>query len=65
MEALHVCVRQCPWCGEPIELTVDCSYGDHVYVEDCSVCCAPIEVTVSFAVGNPLSPSVHLRRENE
>ncbi|WP_295541673.1 CPXCG motif-containing cysteine-rich protein [uncultured Thiohalocapsa sp.] len=65
MEALQVCVQQCPWCGELIELTVDCSYGDHVYVEDCSVCCAPIEVTIRFTGADPVSPRVDLRRENE
>lgn len=34
----------CPYCGEPIELQVDCSAGAQAYVEDCAVCCRPIEV---------------------
>lgn len=33
----------CPYCGEQIEVTVDCSAGSHGYVEDCFICCRPIE----------------------
>ena len=36
--------RHCPYCGEPIELSVDESVEDQRYVEDCQVCCRPIEV---------------------
>jgi len=55
----------CPWCGEPIELTVDCSVGDQYYVEDCQVCCAPILVSVVFDAHTPFAPAVSLSRENE
>ncbi|MBK1630846.1 hypothetical protein CKO31_08835 [Thiohalocapsa halophila] len=65
MELLQIHEQQCPWCGELIELAVDCSYGDHVFVEDCAVCCAPIQVAVSFAPGPQVSPSVEVRREND
>lgn len=34
---------QCPYCGEEIEVAVDCSAGSHRYIEDCPVCCQPIE----------------------
>jgi Cysteine-rich CPXCG len=35
----------CPYCGEPLTLSVDESGGRRqVYVEDCAVCCQPIEV---------------------
>lgn len=34
----------CPYCGEPIELTVDPSVEASAYVEDCPVCCRPIQV---------------------
>ena len=37
---------QCPYCGEAIELYVDCSVRRQVYIEDCSVCCRPITVTL-------------------
>lgn len=34
----------CPYCGEPIQLIVDCSVSEQEYVEDCQVCCRPIRV---------------------
>lgn len=36
----------CPYCGEPIELTVDRSAGSAAFVEDCPVCCQPMQVRV-------------------
>jgi hypothetical protein len=36
-------LSQCPYCGERIEVQVDCSAGSHGYIEDCPVCCRPIE----------------------
>lgn len=63
--ALYEIVGECPWCGESLELTIDCSAGEQCYVEDCHICCAPIVVGVAFddyAGGEPL---VSLRRENE
>ena len=38
---------QCPFCGEPITVVVDCSEETQTYIEDCEVCCRPIEFTVS------------------
>src|SRR5262245_57926703 len=32
----------CPYCGEPIEVVVDCSVDYQEYIEDCAVCCRPI-----------------------
>lgn len=32
----------CPYCGEPLAMTVDCSAGNQSYFEDCEVCCRPI-----------------------
>ncbi|MGA3682162.1 CPXCG motif-containing cysteine-rich protein [Pseudomonas graminis] len=32
----------CPYCGEPVEATLDLSGGDQTYIEDCPVCCRPI-----------------------
>jgi hypothetical protein len=37
---------QCPHCGSPTEVTLDCSAGSQRYVEDCMVCCAPILVAL-------------------
>jgi hypothetical protein len=65
VELLQSSMQQCPWCGETVELTVDCSYGDHVYAEDCAVCCAPMQVTVGFTPDPDAPPLVTVRRENE
>ena len=37
----------CPYCGELIELLIDCSIGVQEYIEDCYVCCRPIQVATS------------------
>lgn len=36
----------CPYCGESIELVVDCSVDAQDYIEDCQVCCRPIALHV-------------------
>ncbi|MES2523631.1 MAG: CPXCG motif-containing cysteine-rich protein [Gemmatimonadota bacterium] len=39
----------CPYCGEPVEITLDPGSGSHQqYVEDCYVCCRPWLVSVSY-----------------
>ena len=38
----------CPYCGELIELLIDCSRGVQEYIEDCYVCCRPIQVATSI-----------------
>ena len=53
----------CPYCGEVIELEIDCSAGDQSYIEDCRVCCRPIEIEI--AIDDTGSPSVTARHENE
>ncbi|MFN2160792.1 MAG: CPXCG motif-containing cysteine-rich protein [Candidatus Promineifilaceae bacterium] len=63
--SLHFVELACPWCGECIELAIDCSVGHQQYVEDCQICCGPILITVTFDGPDPLIPDVLLRRENE
>jgi len=41
----------CPYCGEELELLIDCSVPRQEYVEDCAVCCKPIVVTVTSSEG--------------
>jgi hypothetical protein len=70
LDLLQTLNGHCPWCGEPIELIVDCSAldagcGDHVYVEDCEVCCAPMQVRVSLSADPEAPPDLSLARENE
>ena len=38
---------ECPYCGEPIDVLLDCSVPHQSYIEDCQVCCRPIEFSVS------------------
>lgn len=62
METLSYSQVQCPYCGETIELQLDCSCGEQAYIEDCSVCCRPIEVHL-YAVDGDLTAEV--RRDDE
>jgi hypothetical protein len=54
---------QCPYCGETIEVLIDCSISEQDYIEDCQVCCHPIGFYVSIDEdGNALVSVAH---ENE
>ena len=53
----------CPYCGERIEIVVDCSVDYQEYVEDCAVCCRPI--TIGAAVDEDGEVRVTARSENE
>lgn len=53
----------CPYCGERIELLVDCSAGSQRYVEDCQVCCRPMNVVVAIDTNG--DPFVDARHEDE
>ncbi|MEE4376073.1 MAG: CPXCG motif-containing cysteine-rich protein [Candidatus Competibacteraceae bacterium] len=46
MNGLETVSVDCPYCGELIELVVDCSLIEQNYIEDCEVCCRPIALTV-------------------
>lgn len=39
MNALEPRDIQCPYCGETIEVLIDCSVSEQRYIEDCQVCC--------------------------
>lgn len=53
---------QCPYCGQQIELEIDCSVGDQQYTEDCPVCCKPVTITVKLAEKGV--PAVEARPED-
>ena len=53
----------CPYCGEQIELAVDCSVERQEYIEDCSVCCRSITLSVESAQGEVIR--IEGRSENE
>lgn len=54
----------CPYCGEPMETTVDCSAGSQVYVEDCQICCQPILFNVRVNSERDLL-AVDVQQEND
>lgn len=51
MSLQETVTSHCPYCGEPIELVVDCSISRQHYIEDCEVCCRPIEINVEVDEG--------------
>ena len=53
----------CPYCGEIIDVLVDCSVEQQVYVEDCHVCCRPILLSVRVGEGGGIA--IEARQENE
>ncbi len=60
IETRHI---QCPYCGEKIEIIIDCSVNSQDYIEDCFVCCRPINLTIT--VDNEGVPQITARNENE
>ncbi len=38
--------KQCPYCGESVEILVDCSVSKQNHIEDCHVCCCPIVLDI-------------------
>ena len=63
MQGLQTTFIQCPYCGEQIEVVVDCSLRRQEYVEDCSVCCRPITLSVVSSDGEVVS--IEGRSEDE
>lgn len=54
---------QCPYCGEVIEVLIDCSVPEQEYIEDCQVCCRPISFNVT--TDHEGDASVVVTHENE
>ena len=63
MHNLETVVVRCPYCGESVELVIDCSLETQSYIEDCEVCCRPIDISVT--VGSDAELSVMVSQENE
>jgi len=61
MNELQTHSIDCPYCGEIIEIEVDCSISNQSYIEDCSVCCRPIDINVEIDFDN----QVHVRVAHE
>jgi hypothetical protein len=58
MNELESQTVDCPYCGEPVELLIDCSILQQSYIEDCQVCCRPINVNVSIGDDDEISVTV-------
>lgn len=63
MDSLKWMVISCPYCGERLDVSVDCSVDYQQYIEDCQVCCRPMELSVSVDEHN--EARVNVRHENE
>ncbi len=63
MDLLKGVLIECPYCGETIEVVVDCSVSRQEYIEDCEVCCKPMVISVTVAQGD--LPHVDARQEDE
>ena len=53
----------CPYCGEAIDVLIDCSVEEQSYIEDCQVCCCPIEFHVRVPI--EAEPVVLVKGGNE
>jgi Cysteine-rich CPXCG len=62
MDLLQNHSLNCPYCGEVIQIVVDCSVTDQDYIEDCQVCCRPINLYVTIEENNV---QIHASHENE
>jgi len=49
----------CPYCGEPLEITVDASVGQQDDLEDCQVCCQPIQLRIRVSAEGQTSIDGH------
>lgn len=63
METIQNRDIDCPYCGEIIEVLIDCSVPEQAYIEDCQVCCRPINFFV--AVDTEGDATVVVKSENE
>lgn len=62
MDGLAEQVIDCPYCGAPITLMIDCSVGEQEYTEDCQVCCQPMLVWTN---GDSDDLAVDVQPEND
>jgi hypothetical protein len=63
MNYLQETAIHCPYCGEKIEILVDCSAGSQEYIEDCQVCCRPINMKVAISESD--GPHVQVYRDDD
>ncbi len=49
---------ECPYCGEGIDVMIDCSVYQQSYIEDCQLCCRPINFTVTVHADDDVTVTV-------
>jgi hypothetical protein len=59
MQAMQTVTQYCPYCGESIDLLIDCSEAEQNYIEDCSVCCQPMQVRLRIDAHGELELALH------
>ena len=64
MDMIEEYSLDCPYCGETISMSVDCSSGSHDFIEDCTVCCRPIELHAEVDAEGQLA-ALTARRDDE
>ena len=62
MDLLQTHSLDCPYCGESIQMVIDCSVSGQDYIEDCQVCCRPINIYVTI---DDDFVQIHASHENE
>ena len=62
MDLLQTHDLSCPYCGETIQIVVDCFILTQEYIEDCQVCCRPINIEIHIE-GNEIQ--INASNENE
>ena len=62
MDLLQTHNLDCPYCGEGIQMVIDCSVSGQDYIEDCQVCCRPINIYVTIEAD---VVQIHASHENE
>jgi hypothetical protein len=62
MNGIEAVTLRCPYCGETIEVLVDCSVPVQRYTEDCQVCCRPM--ILKTTLGDDGLPTVEASKEN-
>lgn len=51
----------CPYCGQAMEIDIDCTGGDQSYYEDCQICCVPVRLFITVDDLGNLSSAIACR----
>ncbi|MDQ4147439.1 MAG: CPXCG motif-containing cysteine-rich protein [Pseudomonadota bacterium] len=54
-------VVSCPYCGQAMEIDIDCTGGDQSFYEDCQTCCMSVRFVITVDEAGNLSSATALR----